>query len=125
MKSRSIGFIFVAAVIVPSVLLAVLSIRAAGREEAFIEKQLAATLLAEVTQTAGLARRTTTRIADELRSSIDVRRMGTTRGSFPAGGRRRRLSPSRSSFHRGTESSGLPPRGMTRRSVSCGRTGTS
>ena len=71
-KSRSLGIVFIAAVIVPSILLAVLSIRAAGREEAFVEKQLATTLLAEVTQTAGLANAEVGKIVDELRTSIDV-----------------------------------------------------
>ncbi len=72
MKSRNLGLIFVAAVIVPSILLAVLSIRAAGREEAFVEKQLTTTLLAEVTQTAGLAAAEVGRIVDELRAGIEV-----------------------------------------------------
>ncbi|MGD0725657.1 MAG: HAMP domain-containing sensor histidine kinase [Spirochaetia bacterium] len=76
MKSRSLGIIFVAAVIVPSILLAVLSIRAAGREEAFVEKQLTTTLLAEVTQTAGLASAEVGRIVDELRAGIDVPEAG-------------------------------------------------
>jgi two-component system phosphate regulon sensor histidine kinase PhoR len=71
-KSRFLGLIFIAAVIVPSILLAVLSIRAAGREEAFVEKQLATTLLAEITQTAGLANAEIGRIVDELRSGIEV-----------------------------------------------------
>ena len=75
-KSRSLGIIFVAAVIVPSILLAVLSVRAAGREEAFVEKQLTTTLLAEVTQTAGLAAAEVGRIVDELRAGIDVPETG-------------------------------------------------
>jgi signal transduction histidine kinase len=75
-KTRSLGIIFVAAVIVPSILLAVLSIRAAGREEAFVEKQLTTTLLAEVTQTAGLAAAEVGRIVDELRAGIDVPEAG-------------------------------------------------
>ena len=72
MKSRPLGIIFVAAVIIPSILLAVLSVRAAGREEAYVEKQLATTLLAEVIQTAGLVNAEITRMVDELRSGIDV-----------------------------------------------------
>ena len=83
MKTRSLGIIFVAAVIVPSILLAVLSIRSAGREQAYVEKQLATTLLAEVTQVAGLAGAEADRVADELRAGLDV----------PAGaGYERRLS---------------------------------
>ncbi|HVO38175.1 MAG TPA: HAMP domain-containing sensor histidine kinase [Spirochaetia bacterium] len=72
MKARYLGIIFVAAVIVPSILLAVLSIRAAGREEAFVEKQLATTLQAEVTHTAGLVTAQTTGIAEELRAVFDL-----------------------------------------------------
>jgi signal transduction histidine kinase len=71
-KSRFLGLIFIAAVIVPSILLAVLSIRAAGREEAFVEKQLATTLLAEVTQTAGLVNAEVARVVEELRAGLDV-----------------------------------------------------
>ncbi|MBE3063994.1 MAG: HAMP domain-containing histidine kinase [Spirochaetes bacterium] len=72
MRARSLGIIFVAAVIVPSILLAVLSIRAAGREEAFVEKQLATTLLAEVTHVADLAAAEVARVADELRAGLEV-----------------------------------------------------
>jgi signal transduction histidine kinase len=72
MRARSLGIIFVAAVIVPSILLAVLSIRAAGREEAFVEKQLATTLLAEVTHVADLAASEAARVADELRAGLEV-----------------------------------------------------
>jgi signal transduction histidine kinase len=72
MKTRSLGIIFIAAVIVPSILLAVLSIRATGREEAFVEKQLATTLLAEVTQTAGLVTVEMGKVLDELRAGVDV-----------------------------------------------------
>ena len=72
MKTRSLGILFVAAVILPSVLLAVLSIRSAGREEAFVEKELEATLLAEVTYVAGLAGAEADRIAVELRDGLEV-----------------------------------------------------
>ncbi|MGA2974061.1 MAG: ATP-binding protein [Spirochaetia bacterium] len=72
MKSRSLGIVFTAAVIVPSILLAVLSIRSAGREEAFIERQLAASLEAQVTHTAGLANAEVGQIARELRSGLDI-----------------------------------------------------
>jgi signal transduction histidine kinase len=71
-KSRSLGVIFIAAVIVPSILLAVLSIRSAGREEAWMEKQMAATLDAEVSHTAGLAGAEVGRVIDDLRTALDV-----------------------------------------------------
>lgn len=69
MKARYIGIIFVAAVMVPSVLLSVLSIRSAGREEAYIEKQLTTTLLAEVTHAASLVSSGVSGIAAELHAS--------------------------------------------------------
>ncbi|MGO9410762.1 MAG: sensor histidine kinase, partial [Spirochaetia bacterium] len=69
-KARYLGIIFVAAVLVPSVFLSVLSIRSAGREEAYVEKQLATTLLAEVTHTASLVNAGVDRLADELHASV-------------------------------------------------------
>ncbi len=71
-RSRSLGIVFIAAVIVPSILLAVLAIRAAGREEAFIERQLAATLGADVTHTAALALSEVNRVTGELGAGVDV-----------------------------------------------------
>ncbi len=68
-KARYLGIIFVAAVLVPSVLLAVLSIRAAGREEAYVEKQLATTLLAEVTHSASLVNEGVNGVAEDLHRS--------------------------------------------------------
>ena len=53
MRARSLAIVFVVAVILPSVLLAVLSIRSAGREQAYLERELETTLLAEVTHAAG------------------------------------------------------------------------
>jgi signal transduction histidine kinase len=69
MKARYIGIIFVAAVLVPSILLSVLSIRSTGREEAYVEKQLATTLLAEVTHTASLVNAGVAELAGELHAS--------------------------------------------------------
>jgi signal transduction histidine kinase len=71
-RSRSLGIVFIAAVIVPSILLAVLAIRAAGREEAFIERQLAATLGADVTHTAAMALAEVNRVTEELGAGVDV-----------------------------------------------------
>ena len=71
-RSRSLGIIFIAAVIVPSILLAVLSIRSAGREEAWMEKQMATTLDAEVSHTASLAAAELGRLIDDLRAGLDV-----------------------------------------------------
>ena len=72
MKSRSLGIIFVAAVIVPSILLGALSIRSAGREEAFIERDRAATMDGEVTHAVDLANAEVQRAVDELRASISI-----------------------------------------------------
>ncbi len=72
LKSQYLGVIFIFAVIVPSILLAVLSIRAAGREEAYVEKQLQTALLAEVIHTATLADAEVKEMAEELRESLDV-----------------------------------------------------
>lgn len=72
MKTRSLGILFITAVILPSILLAVLSIRSAGREEAYVEKELATTLLAEVTHVAGLANAEVARIGEELRVGLEV-----------------------------------------------------
>ena len=71
-RSRSLGILFIAAVILPSILLAVLSIRSAGREEAWMEKQMATTLDAEVTHTAALAAAETGRLVDDLKAGLDV-----------------------------------------------------
>ncbi len=72
LRPRYLGVVFVLAVIVPSILLAVLSIRAAGREEAYIEKQLHTALLVEVTYTASLADAEVKKIAEELKAGLDA-----------------------------------------------------
>ena len=71
-KTRYLGVIFIAAVLVPSVLLSVLSIRSAGREEAYVEKQLTTTLLAEVAHTASMVSEGVERLAGELHASVSV-----------------------------------------------------
>jgi signal transduction histidine kinase len=58
--NRRLGWLFALAVILPSALLAALAVRAIRREEAFIEKQLAAALGAEVLQL-------TATVSEELR----------------------------------------------------------
>ena len=73
MKSRSLGLIFIAAVIVPSSLLGVLSIRSAGREEAFIERDRATTMDGEVTRAVDLANAEIARVVQELRSSLSIK----------------------------------------------------
>ncbi len=70
LKPRYLALVFILAVIVPSVFLAALSIRASGREEAFAEKQLQTALLAEVTHAAALASGEVRTAADELKAGL-------------------------------------------------------
>ena len=73
MKARYLGIIFIAAVLVPSILLSVLSIRSAGREEAYVEKQLTATLLAEVTHAVSQVTTAAAAVASDLHASVSLR----------------------------------------------------
>jgi signal transduction histidine kinase len=70
--SRYLGVIFIAAVIVPSVLLAVISLRAAGREEAYVEVQLSRTLLSEDLLITGMINAETEKIRSELAETLEV-----------------------------------------------------
>jgi len=70
--SRYLGVIFIAAVLVPSVLLAVISLRAAGREEAYAEMQLSRTLLAEDDLIVGKVNSEAEKIGAELGAGLDV-----------------------------------------------------
>ncbi len=72
LKPRYLGIIFILAVILPSILLAVLSIRATGREEAYIEKQIQTALLATVTHTALAADSEVKKAAEELQEGLEV-----------------------------------------------------
>ncbi len=71
-KARYLGIIFIAAVLVPSILLSVLSIRSAGREEAYVEKQLTATLLAEVTHAVSQVTTAAVAVASDLHASVSL-----------------------------------------------------
>ena len=75
--NRRLGWLFALAVILPSALLAGLAVRAIRREEAFIEKQLAAGLGAEVLQLAAS-------VSEELRRVEETLARGA-----PASGRER------------------------------------
>jgi signal transduction histidine kinase len=70
LKPRSMGLVFVLAVILPSVLLAALSLRAAAREESFMEQQLRAALSAEVNHAAALAAAEAKKTADALKAGL-------------------------------------------------------
>ena len=64
--NRRLGWLFALAVILPSALLAALAVRAIRREEAFIEKRLAAGLSAEVLQLAASVTGELRRVEEEL-----------------------------------------------------------
>jgi len=64
--NQRLGWLFALAVILPSALLAVLAVRAIRREEAYIEKRLAAGLSAEVLQLAASATGELRRMEEEL-----------------------------------------------------------
>ena len=49
--TRYLGLFFIAAVIVPSVILSLMAVRAVNHEEAYLEKRLEKTLLEEVDHT--------------------------------------------------------------------------
>ncbi len=66
---RHLGWIFILAVVVPGILLAVIAVRSIKREEAYIEKQLQGTLLAEVTYLVSLVETELSRIKRELTGS--------------------------------------------------------
>jgi signal transduction histidine kinase len=70
LEARYLGLVFGLAVILPSCILAGLSIRAAAREESFIEGQLRTTLLAEATHAAALASDAVRQAAEDLRASV-------------------------------------------------------
>jgi signal transduction histidine kinase len=66
---RHLGWIFILAVVVPGILLAVIAVRSIKREEAYIEKQLQGTLLAEVTYLVSLVDAELSGIEKELAGS--------------------------------------------------------
>jgi signal transduction histidine kinase len=68
-RAKHLGWIFGLVVLVPGVLLAVIAVRSINREEAYIEKQLEGTLLAEVTYLVSLVEMELGRIESELADS--------------------------------------------------------
>jgi signal transduction histidine kinase len=68
-RAKHLGWIFGLVVLVPGILLAVIAVRSINREEAYIEKQLEGTLLAEVTYLASLVETELGRIESELAGS--------------------------------------------------------
>ena len=69
---KRLGWLFALAVLVPGIALAVIAVRSINREEAYIEKQLEATLLAEVTYLVSLVQTELGRIESELADSAPM-----------------------------------------------------
>ena len=70
--SKRLGWIFALVVLVPGVLLAVIAVRSIDREEAYIEKQLEGTLLAEVVYLVSVVETELGRIETELADSAPL-----------------------------------------------------
>jgi signal transduction histidine kinase len=70
--TRYFAVLFIAVVIVPAVVLGLLAIRAISHEEAYIEKQMEGTLLAEVTHATVLVKTELARIEAELTGTVPV-----------------------------------------------------
>jgi signal transduction histidine kinase len=70
--TRYLAIFYIAVVIVPAVVLSLLAIRAISHEEAYIEKQLEGTLLAEVTHATVLVKTELAQIETELRGTVPV-----------------------------------------------------
>ncbi|MBN2352226.1 MAG: HAMP domain-containing histidine kinase [Spirochaetales bacterium] len=64
-------FLYVTVILVPGAVLGGLALRALDREEAYVEKTLQTTLLAEVTHTADTVRNELADVQDELRGTLD------------------------------------------------------
>ena len=76
--------VFVGAVLVPCAVLAVLSFRSLGREEAFLEKRLAQSLDAELTYAVALVRENLGRLEEALAASAPSDPGPDPRASFTA-----------------------------------------
>ena len=70
--TQYLAILFIAVVIVPAVILGLLAIRAISHEEAYIEKQLEGTLLAEVTHATALVNTEVARIMGELAGTVPL-----------------------------------------------------
>jgi signal transduction histidine kinase len=70
--TRYLAIIFIAVVIVPAVVLSLLAIRAISHEEAYIEKQLEGTLLAEVTHATAVVKTELALIESELAATVPI-----------------------------------------------------
>ena len=70
--SRHLGWLFVLAVLIPSTVLAVLSVRSIRREKAYIEKSLETTLLAEIGHVVSLVETELDAVWEELGETTPV-----------------------------------------------------
>jgi signal transduction histidine kinase len=69
---RYLGMVFIAAVIVPAVILSLVAIRAISHEEAYIEKQMEGTLSAEVAHVSGVVQTEISEVQSELARTIVI-----------------------------------------------------
>jgi len=81
-RSKRLGWIFGLVVFVPGILLAVIAVRSINREEAYIEKQLEGTLLAEVVYLVSLAETELGRIEKDLADSAPLDPLTDPQGSL-------------------------------------------
>jgi signal transduction histidine kinase len=72
LKLPYLGIFFIIAVLIPSIILSFLALSSIKREEAYIEKQLRGSLLAEVIHVASLVNAEVKRIQDELDRGIGI-----------------------------------------------------
>ena len=82
-RSKRLGWIFGLVVLVPGILLAVIAVRSINREEAYIEKQLEGTLLAEVVYLVSLVETELGRIEKELAASAPLDPLADPEKSLP------------------------------------------
>ncbi len=83
-RAKHLGWIFGLVVLVPGILLAVIAVRSINREEAYIEKQLEGTLLAEVTYLVSLVETELGRIESELADSAPLEPPDTEESALEA-----------------------------------------
>jgi hypothetical protein len=79
---KYLGIVFMAVIIVPAVVLSLLAIRAISHEEAYVERQLAGTLSADVTHMASLVAAELAGMHSELTATSVVPRAGDLSGAF-------------------------------------------
>gem|GEM_PF-316721 len=89
--TRYLGILFMIVVIAPAVVLSLLAIRAIGREEAYIEKQLEGTLSAEVTHVSSVVSAEIGQMQAELASYAPVPEQGAPQAALEQWKRSSRL----------------------------------